>query len=45
MFRQRVFLNQKIGTRRVGFCVENVVSLELKAITRLEDVHYAQAII
>jgi len=33
-----------IGTRRVDFLVENVVSVELKAITKLEDVHFAQAI-
>lgn len=38
------YRNQKIGTRRVDFLVEDVVSVELKAITRLEDVHYAQAI-
>lgn len=33
-----------IGTRRVDFFVENVVSVELKAVTKLEDVHFAQAI-
>lgn len=33
-----------IGTRRVDFLVEGVVSVELKAITKLEDVHFAQAI-
>lgn len=38
------YRNQNIGTRRVDFLVEDVVSVELKAITRLEDVHYAQAI-
>ncbi|MBK8394019.1 MAG: GxxExxY protein [Leptospiraceae bacterium] len=38
------YRNQKIGTRRVDFLVEDVVSVELKAIIRLEDVHYAQAI-
>ena len=36
--------NQQIGTRRVDFLVEGVVSVELKAITQLEDVHFAQAI-
>ena len=34
----------QIGTRRVDFLVEGVVSVELKAITQLEDVHFAQAI-
>jgi GxxExxY protein len=36
--------NEQIGTRRVDFLVENTVSVELKAITKLEDVHFAQAI-
>ncbi len=35
---------EQIGTRRVDFLVEGVVSVELKAITVLEDVHLAQAI-
>jgi GxxExxY protein len=34
----------QIGTRRVDFFIENTIMLELKAITRLEDVHLAQAI-
>jgi len=34
----------QIGTRRVDFLVESVVSVELKAITQIEDVHLAQAI-
>jgi GxxExxY protein len=33
-----------IGTRRVDFLVEDLISVELKAIIRLEDVHLAQAI-
>ena len=33
-----------IGTRRVDFLVEQNISLELKATTKLEDVHLAQAI-
>lgn len=33
-----------IGTRRVDFLVEDKISLELKAIIKLEDVHLAQAI-
>ncbi len=38
------YKNQQIGTRRVDFLVEGVVSVELKAIVKLEDVHFAQAI-
>lgn len=38
------YKQQQIGTRRVDFLVEGVVSVELKAITNLEDVHLAQAI-
>ncbi len=32
-----------IGTRRVDFFVEDVIMVELKALTKLEDVHLAQA--
>ena len=38
------YREEQIGTRRVNFLVEGVVSVELKAITKLEDVHFAQAI-
>lgn len=38
------YKQQKIGTRRVDFLVESVVSVELKALIALEDVHFAQAI-
>ncbi|MBK7094130.1 MAG: GxxExxY protein [Saprospiraceae bacterium] len=38
------YYGTEIGTRRVDFLVEGVVSVELKAITKLEDVHFAQAI-
>ena len=34
----------QIGTRRVDFLVDGVISVELKAITKLEDVHFAQDI-
>lgn len=34
----------QIGTRRVDFLVEEKISVEIKAITKLEDVHLAQAI-
>jgi GxxExxY protein len=33
-----------IGTRRVDFLVEGIVSVELKALIELQDVHLAQAI-
>lgn len=38
------YKEEQIGTRRVDFLVEEVVSVEIKAITKLEDVHLAQAI-
>ena len=38
------YRNIQVGTRRVDFLVEDVVSVELKAIIKLEDVHLAQAI-
>ncbi len=38
------YREQQIGTRRVDFLVEEVISVELKAIITLEDVHFAQAI-
>ena len=38
------YKNQQIGTRRVDFLVEDVVSVELKALIKLGDVHLAQAI-
>jgi GxxExxY protein len=38
------YREEQIGTRRVDFLVEDVISVELKAITKLEDVHFAQAI-
>ncbi|MCW5913453.1 MAG: GxxExxY protein [Chitinophagaceae bacterium] len=38
------YREEQIGTRRVDFLVEAVVSVELKAVTKLEEVHLAQAI-
>lgn len=35
---------QQIGTRRVDFLVEGVISVELKALIQLEKVHLAQAL-
>jgi GxxExxY protein len=38
------YKEQEIGTRRVDFLMDGVVSVELKALTQLQDVHLAQAI-
>ena len=38
------YREEPIGTRRVDFLVEGLISVELKAIIKLEDVHLAQAI-
>ncbi len=38
------YKEQQIGTRRADFLVEGIVSVELKAIAKLEDIHLAQAI-
>ena len=38
------YLDQHIGTRRVDFLVEDFISVESKAIIKLEDVHLSQAI-
>ncbi len=35
---------EQIGTRRVDFLVEGIISTELKALIALEKVHFAQAI-
>lgn len=44
-FKMPVFYRDKqIGTRRVDFLVEGIISVELKATTKLEDNHFAQAI-
>ena len=44
-FEMPIFYREAhIGTRRVDFLVGNIISVELKAITILEDVHFAQAI-
>lgn len=34
----------QIGTRRVDFLVDGLISVELKATIKLEDAHFAQAI-
>lgn len=38
------YRDEQIGTRRVDFLVDDVISVELKAITKLENVHFSQAI-
>ncbi len=38
------YKQQHIGTRRVDFLIEDIISVQLKALTKLEDVHLAQAI-
>jgi len=44
-FEMPIFYKEKlIGTRRVDFLVEKVISVELKAIIKLEDVHLSQAL-
>ena len=37
------YRNKRIGTRRVDFLVEDLISTELKATTKFEDMHLAQA--
>jgi len=44
-FEMPVFYrNKQIGTRRADFLVEEKISVEIKAVIKLEDVHLAQAI-
>ena len=44
-FEMPIFYREKqIGTRRVDFLIEDIVSVELKAIIKLEDVYLSQAI-
>lgn len=38
------YKDRHLGTRRVDFLVEKVISVELKALIHMEDVHLAQAI-
>lgn len=39
-----MYKGKDIGERRADFLVEEKVMVELKAITRIEDVHFSQAI-
>ena len=44
-FEMPIFYEEiEVGMRRVDFLVEKQVSVELKALTRLEDVHLAQGL-
>jgi GxxExxY protein len=44
-FEMPIFYKAKqVGVRRVDFLVNDTISIELKAIINLEDVHLAQAI-
>lgn len=44
-FEMPIFYKEiQIGTRRVDFLVEGLILVELKAISKLEDVHLTQAI-
>lgn len=38
------YREEHIGTRRVDFLIEKIISLEMKATSKLEDIHFAQAI-
>ena len=38
------YKNKEVGERRVDFLIEDKISVELKAIIKLEDIHFAQAI-
>jgi len=38
------YLDQQIGTRRVDFFVDGKISVELKAVVKLDDTNMAQAI-
>lgn len=38
------YKDEHIGKRRVDFLVQNIISVELKAVSQIEGVHIAQAI-
>lgn len=44
-FEMEIFYKERnVGKRRVDFLVEGIISVELKALIKLEPVHFAQAI-
>jgi len=38
------YKDKQVGTRRVDFLVESKISVEIKAVSQIENVHLAQAI-
>lgn len=38
------YYDHKVGSRRVDFLVEDLISVELKAVTEIEPQHFAQGI-
>ena len=38
------YKNTRVGTRRVDFLIEGLISTELKAVIRMEDMHLAQGL-
>lgn len=34
-----IYRDENIGSRRVDFLIENIISVELKAVTTLEELH------
>ena len=44
-FEMPIFYKEvQVGTRRVDFLVAGLIAVELKALSKLEDIHLAQAI-
>ena len=39
-----IYKGKEVGLRRVDFLVEDIISVEIKALVTIEDVHLAQAI-
>ncbi|MEO8210298.1 MAG: GxxExxY protein [bacterium] len=39
-----IYKDEQMGTRRVDFLVEEVISVEIKSITKLDPTHLSQAI-
>ncbi|MFN5628877.1 MAG: GxxExxY protein, partial [Bacteroidota bacterium] len=39
-----IYKGKEVGLRRVDFLVEDIISVEIKALITIEDVHLAQAI-
>jgi len=38
------YKHEQLGTRRVDFLVEGIISVEIKAITKLDDINLSQAL-